>query len=67
MIPCKKTQPPKNGRYIAQFKNGQMEVVRYCDGKWNAYYNVWGEYVDKYEMTDIVAWTHLPEPWRDEE
>lgn len=67
MIPCKKTQPPEDGRYIAQNSNGYMDALDYTNGKWNTYYDYQGTYIDRYELTNIVAWIWLPEPWRDED
>lgn len=62
--------PEKDGRYLVcmSWNYHDMDVYMWADG-WNCIRRINGgvDRTSEIDGTDIVAWMHLPEPWKDGE
>lgn len=63
-IPCNKSLPKENGKYIASLEDSVYPWANFFNGKWfmlslNGIAREFGEY-------EVIAWMPLPEPYKAE-
>ncbi len=66
-IPCSERLPEKpegiNEMYLAQYSWGGFAVLGWAEG-WNCHYTADGDVDRECEMSDVIAWMPLPEPYK---
>ena len=69
-IPCNERLPenPKSSvdikTYLVCFDDGNITDLMWCDG-WNCYFNSMGMVSKENELTEVIAWMPLPEPYQE--
>ena len=69
-IPCSERLPenPKSNvdikTYIVCFDDGNITDLMWCDG-WNCCFNSKGTVSKENELTGVIAWMPLPEPYQE--
>ena len=63
-IPVSERLPIEDGKYLAQYKTGSMDVLSWAGG-WNCWRDIDGVVERNHEMKSVIAWRPLPAPYKE--